>query len=99
MINQMLRYKQDRDHNSLLIRKKGLYHVFVYFSSIYGKQLFIKLIFYKLVRFDHQKENQFLVLVALTLGLNLEILKCKQKDDRSFVALQVHVIHLHTSQV
>lgn len=77
MINQILRYKQDRDHNSLLIRKQGLYRVFVNFSSIYGKQLFIKLIFYQLVRFDHQKEKkkQFLVLVAFILGLNLEKLK------------------------
>lgn len=57
MINQILRYKQDRDHNSLLIRKQGLYRVFVNFSSIYGKQLFIKLIFYQLVRFDHQTEK------------------------------------------
>lgn len=53
MINQILRYKQDRDHNSLLIRKQGLYRVFVNFSSIYSKQLLIKLIFYQLVRFDH----------------------------------------------
>lgn len=58
MINQILRYKQDRDHKSLLIRKQGLYRVFVNFSSIYGKQLFIKLIFYQLVRFDHQKEKK-----------------------------------------
>lgn len=57
MINQILRYKQDRDHNSLLIRKQGLYRVFVNFSSIYSKQLFIKLIFYQLVRFDHQKKK------------------------------------------
>lgn len=78
MINQILRYKQDRDHNSLLIRKQGLYRVFVNFSSIYSKQLFIKLIFYQLVRFDHQKkkkQQQFLVLVAFVLGLNLEKLK------------------------
>lgn len=76
MINQILRYKQDRDNNSLLIRKQGLYRVFVNFSSIYGKQLFIKLIFYQLVRFDHQKKKQqFLVLVAFILGLNLETLK------------------------
>lgn len=76
MINQILRYKQDRDHSSLLIRKQGLYRAFVNFSSIYGKQLFIKLIFYQLVRFDHQKKKkQFLVLVAFILGLNLEKLK------------------------
>lgn len=78
MINQILRYKQDRDHNSLLIRKQGLYRVFVNFSSIYGKQLFIKLIFYQLVRFDHHQKKtkqQFLVLVAFILGLNLEKLK------------------------
>lgn len=82
MINQILRYKQDRDHNSLLIRKQGLYRVFVNFSSIYGKQLFIKLIFYQLVRFDHQKKKKTTVPSVSRIHFRSKPGKIKMKTKR-----------------